>query len=225
MASKIKFDSGYFHAPNKIFEVDDLKVHDKIVYLYLCRCGHNSTAFPSYNGIAKKCSISKSSAIRAVKALQDKGLLIKHTRRNSHDDRNKSNVYEVVPPSVTQTPPSVSGEHYKGTTDKQTKDIKRYLITDNEDYLFHYYNKKYKEKFGKDHPSVTEEQMKELDSNLFGVMTDLDITEDEIELCIDYHFANLPKNNDGKMFSFVAPNGGSGVIWRYLEEEDIEATL
>lgn len=218
MADRIKFDSGYFHAPNKIFEYDDLKVHDKVVYLYLCRCGHNSTAFPSYNTIADKCSVSRSSAMRAVKALLEKGLLIKHTRRNSHDERNKSNLYEVVPPSSCETPPGIRETPYKGTTDKQTKETKRHLLTSKQVRVLDYYNHVYKEYFKKDHPTLTGEQLDDMEDKMNEAMSELDISEDDMMDYIEKHFRLLPSNNDGKIQGFLSSNGRSyGVLFRHTQ--------
>ena len=99
----------YFQAPNTIFELA-LSTNEKIALLYLCRCANNaSSAFPSYSTIGKKCSISRSTAIRTVNSLLEKGYLVKHTRPKKNGD-NESNIYEIMFPSVTQTPPpSVRG--------------------------------------------------------------------------------------------------------------------
>ena len=93
-------NSGYFKTPNSIFDLD-LSTNDKMVYIYLCRCANNSKAFPSYAGIAKHCSLSRSSAIRAVKHLTTSGLL------TVNHNYYLSNLYTLnsTLPSVTQTPP------------------------------------------------------------------------------------------------------------------------
>ena len=158
--------------------------------------------------------------MRAVKVLQDKGLLIKHMRRNSDDERHKSNVYEVVPPSSCQTPPNVSETPYKVTTDKTTKDIKRYSVTNNGGRVFEYYNLKYKERFNKEHPTVTMEQLSELENNLSFIMNKINVDEDRVLKHIDEHFKLLPASNDGKIHSFLATNGGYGVLKRYDDDYD-----
>src|SRR5699024_1647141 len=150
MSGKVVFETGYFQAPNDIFDSDiDLKTNEKLVYLYLVRCGNNSTAFPSYNKIGEKCSLSRSTAIRCVKTLTDKGLIKKEYRVSEYDDRNLTNVYIIVPPSVTKTPPSITDTPNKELSDKQLSKDKRYTITSNGDFVLNYYNYKYQKKYKK----------------------------------------------------------------------------
>ena len=83
----------YFQTPNEIFELD-LKSNEKLVYMYLCRCGNDGKdAFPSYQTIATKCSIGKSTAIRCMNILVDKGLVVKKYRFK--EGENYSNIYKV----------------------------------------------------------------------------------------------------------------------------------
>jgi len=91
---KIILNVPFFQAPNLIFDAD-LTAYEKIVYLYLCRCGNNSTAFPSYNTIAKKCGISRRKAIECVGALIEKNYITKEQRINPYDNNNFSNVYKI----------------------------------------------------------------------------------------------------------------------------------
>jgi predicted transcriptional regulator len=98
--NKTKFEN-FFVAPNEVFDFDkaDLSVHAKIVYLYICRCKNNSRAFPSFNTIANKCSISRSSAQRAVDDLVEAGLIIRESGVHKGDFRdNTSNTYITVDP-------------------------------------------------------------------------------------------------------------------------------
>jgi len=94
----------FFQAPNDVF-LYPLDTKEKLTLLYLMRCGNNSTAFPSYKDIGKKTSTSRSTAIRAVSSLVDKGFLIKTARMKKNKDHH-SNIYEIVFPSVSVTPPS-----------------------------------------------------------------------------------------------------------------------
>ncbi|MED4456177.1 helix-turn-helix domain-containing protein [Metabacillus fastidiosus] len=108
MSNTNKFRNGYFQAPNDIFELD-LEWHEKLVYLYICRCGNNSEAYPSYNTIAKKCSISKRKVIDVVNALVQKGLIKRQHRKNNNDE-NQTNLYIIIDPatidSAHNAPPS-----------------------------------------------------------------------------------------------------------------------
>lgn len=107
---QLKFDTGFFMAPNEIFDDIDTKTHEKLVYLYLCRCANNASAFPSYQKIADKCSMSRRKAIDCVDWLIDHRLLVKKTRRS--DGLNESNVYEILRPSAQHAPRVVQDMHH-----------------------------------------------------------------------------------------------------------------
>ena len=108
MEGQIKLNVPYFQAPNNIFEVG-LKDYELLVYLYLCRCGNNGgRAFPSYQTIADKCGISRSTAVRAIKSLAENHHLIAKQKRPKANNDNETNVYIIMTPSVSQTPPSIT---------------------------------------------------------------------------------------------------------------------
>ena len=67
--------NNYFRTPNRVFDLN-LTSSEKLVLVYLCRCSNNAVAFPSYSTIANKCSINKRTAIRAIKTLEDKRLIM-----------------------------------------------------------------------------------------------------------------------------------------------------
>jgi DNA-binding Lrp family transcriptional regulator len=121
----------WFYSYNIIFELS-ISEHAKIVCLYLCRCAdEESQSFPSYNTIAKKCSISRRTAIRAVQELEDVGLLSCDKRTVTKNGKlvNTSNLYTihetpqkgVVPeghhPSDTESPPLVPEGHHPSDTE------------------------------------------------------------------------------------------------------------
>lgn len=122
-----KEKKNWFYSYNMIFE-QPISEHAKIVYLYLCRCADSEgQAFPSYNTIAEKCSISRSTAIRAIKELKEAGLLSVEQRIEAdgsltsnlytiYDEPQPAEVQEVHHPSVTQTLPLVSHRHYPSVT-------------------------------------------------------------------------------------------------------------
>ncbi|MBN3839239.1 helix-turn-helix domain-containing protein [Burkholderia sp. Ac-20349] len=76
-----------------------LSSHEKIVLLVLASHVNDlgSPAWPSFNTIAEMASISRSSAIRAVKSVTVKGW-IAVTRRRKANGVNKSNVYRLKTP-------------------------------------------------------------------------------------------------------------------------------
>lgn len=118
----------WFYSYNMIFDLP-VSEHAKIVYLYLCRCADTEDqAFPSYGTMAKKCSISRRTAIRAIQELEEVGLLTKEERTILKNGKpvNTSNLYTIYdcpnevnegvvseghPPSVTQSLPLVPHSH------------------------------------------------------------------------------------------------------------------
>ncbi|WP_447354777.1 helix-turn-helix domain-containing protein [Escherichia coli] len=88
----------------------------KLVLLKLAdNANDNGECYPSYQHIAKQCEIGKSTAMRAIDALCEKGLLIKQPRYLIGGKEQTSNFYVIVLPSlqgsVTVTPGVVSERH------------------------------------------------------------------------------------------------------------------
>lgn len=122
------YETGFFIAPNEVFDIEGLNVREKLVLYYLVRCANNhSKAFPSYNTIARKCSVSRVTAIETVKSLVSKKLLAKVERKSDAGDQT-SNLYKVMvgskealpgstghvpPPSTPHVPPSTGDVPYK----------------------------------------------------------------------------------------------------------------
>lgn len=111
MADEVSFETGYFFGPNEIFDNQIADVYEKLVYLYLCRCANNSAAaFPSYQTIADKCSMSRRKAVNVIDSLIDKKLLSKTIRRG--EEKNQSNLYKVLAASARHAPPLVHSVHH-----------------------------------------------------------------------------------------------------------------
>ncbi|SLJ98362.1 MULTISPECIES: helix-turn-helix domain-containing protein [unclassified Paenibacillus] len=115
MMNQLKFDTGFFMGPNEIFDDIDTKTHEKLVYLYLCRCANNAAAFPSYTTIAEKCSMSRRKAIDCIDWLIERKLLVKRVRRT--EGLNESNVYEILRPSAQHAPRVVQDMHHGSAQD------------------------------------------------------------------------------------------------------------
>src|SRR5699024_2917887 len=98
-----------------------------------------------------------------------------------------------------------------------TEKIKRYTITSNVVGLLNYYNFKYIQTLDKEHHTVTEEQLNYIEQTVYDIQIDLDIHYYDIERYIDYHFDNLPKNNDCKIFYFIGDGYMSSPILRYRD--------
>lgn len=84
-------DKGFFYSYNVIFDLE-LSKNAKLLYLYLCRrADGNSKTFPSYATMASACSLSRSTAIRAMKELMLEGLLLR--KHQQHGKEFTSNQY------------------------------------------------------------------------------------------------------------------------------------
>ncbi|HDB9835901.1 TPA: helix-turn-helix domain-containing protein [Escherichia coli] len=93
----------------------------KLVLLKLAdNANDNGECYPSYQHIAKQCEIGKSTAMRAIDALCEKGLLIKQPRYLIGGKEQTSNFYVIVLPSlqgsVRETPVVVSERHQGSVT-------------------------------------------------------------------------------------------------------------
>ena len=102
--------SGWFAAPDAVFDDPSLTPVERIVLLYLYRmAGNDGASFPSYNRIAEAAGITRRAAIKAVKVLVEKGWL-EVERRRADNEAWQSNVYRLTrparTPSDTESPPS-----------------------------------------------------------------------------------------------------------------------
>lgn len=223
---RITFENGYFMAPNDIFDLE-LKLHEKIVYLYLCRCGNNSTAFPSYNTIAKKCSISRRKAIDVVASLKESGLLKKKIRKKD-DFENMSNIYEVVPPSAYRAPGSAYGSSggveyapykeldYKEHSYEEKQGLKRDLrLCDFQSFkerhtlrsdiieCIEYYMSLYWDYRGTKHPDLKGEQWVNVAENLF-YCDGLEFSDTDMFAMMEKHFKTKYKDCDYNILHFMS---------------------
>lgn len=114
---KKKERKNWFYSYNIIFEYP-ISEHAKIVYLYLCRCSdEEGQSFPSYKTIAEKCSISKRTAMRAVKELQEVGFLSSEKRADEKGVMS-SNLYVIYDsPELEDESTLVTESHYPSDTE------------------------------------------------------------------------------------------------------------
>jgi len=103
----------FFILENAVIDREDLDIYEKFVYITLCRYAHNNEgAFPSYNTIATKSSISRRKAISTVASLVEKELVHKQIRKTNGTDENDTNLYTIMSaklPSAPDAPPKESG--------------------------------------------------------------------------------------------------------------------
>ena len=97
-----------FIVPVDIMDVPDLTIYEQMTYMVLRSYVNptDPTAFPSYPTIAKRGRMSRSSAIRAVEGLVQKGLITKEIRLAVSKNRkikNTSNRYTLITPKKAET--------------------------------------------------------------------------------------------------------------------------
>ncbi len=211
----IKMDVPYFQVPNTVFEVG-LNKHELLVYFYLARCGNQgATAFPSYNTIAKKCGISRSTAIKTVKSLEFKQVISKEIRYNAGCNQNYSNMYIVkhdLGGGVTETPGgvcytlgSVCETPYKELfKEEQYNKNKRYIaLPCNDSYYLTIYNDYFYKKFLKNHMQILEIEKDRILSIMRDLENDDTIPENDYRKAVREHFDTLPTNNNGSVLAFI----------------------
>ena len=88
-----KFDS-FTIISNGLIETDLLTEHEKMVYIVIRKHlnQEKQTAFPGMATIAREARISKSQVLRAIKGLEEKGLLIVKRQTTKYNEK-KTNVY------------------------------------------------------------------------------------------------------------------------------------
>ncbi len=88
-----KFDS-FTIVNNGLIETDLLTEHEKMVYIVIRKHlnQEKQTAFPGMATIARESRISKSQVLRAIKGLEEKGLLIVKRQTTKYNEK-KTNIY------------------------------------------------------------------------------------------------------------------------------------
>lgn len=79
--------------------IDDIERFDKndlLCYMVLCRFANNATGecYPSYKTIAEKMRVGVSTAIKAIKSLEAKGVILISSRKNENGG-DTSNLYTI----------------------------------------------------------------------------------------------------------------------------------
>ena len=91
----------WFYLENELLDREDLTIYEKTVYIVIARYvnGENK-AFPSYETIANKGSMSRSKAKYVVNSLVQKGLLKKEFRKSKDNNCYTSNLYTLLNPKT-----------------------------------------------------------------------------------------------------------------------------
>lgn len=106
----------------------------------------------------------------------------------------------------------------EGTNKDLTNKEERYTVSSNGGYIPSYYNSKYKDKFGKEHPTVTKDQLDNIEHMVDAIQGQLDIDDEVMVQTIDKHFAELSEANNGAIFSYLGHNELDTPIRRYADE-------
>lgn len=224
----MKLTGNYFQVPNAIFDIG-LDAQTIAIYAFLFRASNNSgiVAGKSVRQIAKKIGVSKNTAANRLDLLEQRGLIKVTTHFNQEMQQYEKNSYQVfLPENVVQEMNQGSSNNGIGVVQElgnsknlnhknlNNKKEKRYMITTNHVPFFSFYANTYQEFLKKNHPTVTEEQLNQLDAALLTVKAELDIEDEELKELAIHHFENLPAKNNGSIFAFLH----TGVLFRYIEE-------
>ena len=87
------YTNGFFQVPNYVLEIN-LTTIQKLVFICLFRTGNQGAAiYPSYETIARRCSISDRTAKKVMKQLEIMGVV--HIKRRKIGKRNNTNLYTI----------------------------------------------------------------------------------------------------------------------------------
>ena len=84
--------------------------------------GNDGNCWPSYATIAERCGISRRSAVSAVQALVDAGLVAVTERRREGTNERTSNLYLILGCSAPAAPPVVQDVHPNKTQVNKTQE-------------------------------------------------------------------------------------------------------
>ena len=112
----------------------------------------------------------------------------------------------------------------KDTSSFQDDELTSSLIDlkDTGNFLLKYYANTYLEVKGKKHPKVPIDQISELIVGIEEVeLRDYILDYEQIPELIDYHFDNLPSNNDGKIYAFNHLEYKNRITAEFLEQGSV----
>jgi DnaD/phage-associated family protein len=98
--------TGWFAAPNWVFDSDELNKYEKYVYLYLCRmAGGDGSSWPSVARMAKDTDLGQTVVREALQGLVSKGALHIQHQINKETGGQTSNLYTIQTPFAGRTHP------------------------------------------------------------------------------------------------------------------------
>lgn len=225
---RIKMEVPFYQVPNNIYDFG-LTAHELAVYGYLARLGNNGgKAFPSYETIAKKTGMSRSTAMRCVKELETRKFIVKKVRK-TNKSLNQTNIYKVqhtltekvngvrkTPHSISQTPNKELQEKEELKNNKSSTKGKFFFL-DQSHYLFiNVYGEMYaKLSGGYRHPRITLKQMETASKRIAKQADEFNLREGKFRYTIEtyWHEYVASGNHDGNINAF------SKVMGKVLADE------
>ena len=171
----------------------------------------------SRENLANDLNVSVSTVTRCIRKLVELDLM-----REVRKGLNKPNwmyIGQVKQGLSLFTSQDSSKVRQSDTDFNETEKIKRYIITSNDGYIFEYYLNKYKERFNKEHPTVTHNQIDEMKSIVLEIGNEYNLSDINWKRMIDEHFYDLPESNNGNILGFLDGNSVKGITKRYAENE------
>jgi len=174
----------------------------------------------SRNNLVWDLNISKNTVSKCIKKLTELNLM--KEIRYGQGKSNHMYISKVKASHINRSVKFGSQDSQKlGRSDtdlRETEKIKRYLITEtvNEAYVFNYYSQRFKNKFKREHPTITASQLDNV-ADCIGVMrNEYSIDDDGWKEVIDEHFQKLSPKNNGSILSFASGDHTTGALMRYI---------
>ncbi len=96
---------GWFWDTNDIFDAG-LSCYAISVRMYLARCADiNGQCFPAISTIAEKCGTSRTSVVRALKELEEKGWIKRTSRKIPGSKAKATSIYTLLTPNIQKGQP------------------------------------------------------------------------------------------------------------------------
>lgn len=111
----------WYMAPKLVYDLhEEISKDTRWIYGYLCRsASEENTSFPSYNRIQKVCKVARATVSKALKELQEHGLLKVEARYKANGARHSNKYTLVVPESNMDEMSLAMAQFMKGASQEQ----------------------------------------------------------------------------------------------------------
>lgn len=115
---------GFFQIENALVDSEEFTMAEKMAYMVLVRyAGKDNAAFPSVATLAKKMGCGETTARKAIKGLEEKGVITKETRKKSNGG-NQSNLYTIIG-VVNKEEEKQRQEKFQAELEKKVEEVKK----------------------------------------------------------------------------------------------------